>query len=352
MKPKTLILMVVAVTCGLGASYMTSRLLAERQPDVETEKVTILVTKKNLDMGTIIKNVDDLFEEKKFTKGEEPKNAIIKIDDLKKRFLKRSLRQGDHVTNEDLLNDNDGTLQALMAQGYRAVGIRVNLESIAAGFASLPLSRVDIIATVRRATDKDSFSMVLLDNVLVLAADQRTMREENNGAMPATIVTVALKPEDALKVTLAREMGPLSLVLRKYNDTNKTDIARVTVEDIMTNTAGKRDIEENTWVQETSQPPVAKIDIPELPKTEPKSVDVVAKVEVPAAPKGTLHRMRLIEGDRERVVEYWLDDNGQVIQNDVVRSELGGAARPPQMQPRPQGSEPTAQPKGSVNDDN
>ena len=30
MKPKTLILMVVAVTCGLGASYMTSRLLAER----------------------------------------------------------------------------------------------------------------------------------------------------------------------------------------------------------------------------------------------------------------------------------------------------------------------------------
>ena len=29
MKPKTLILMVVAVTCGLGASYMTSRLLAK-----------------------------------------------------------------------------------------------------------------------------------------------------------------------------------------------------------------------------------------------------------------------------------------------------------------------------------
>ena len=42
MKPKTLILMVVAVTCGLGASYMTSRLLAERQPE-DTEKVKILV---------------------------------------------------------------------------------------------------------------------------------------------------------------------------------------------------------------------------------------------------------------------------------------------------------------------
>src|SRR5436305_1695536 len=40
MKPKTLILMVVAVTCGLGASYMTSRLLAERQTD-DTDKVAI-----------------------------------------------------------------------------------------------------------------------------------------------------------------------------------------------------------------------------------------------------------------------------------------------------------------------
>src|SRR2546430_3518288 len=81
MKPKTLILMVVAVTCGLGASYMTSRLLAERQPE-ETEKVPILVLKKNLDMGTTIKKVDDFFEVKQFTKGEEPKNAITKPEEL------------------------------------------------------------------------------------------------------------------------------------------------------------------------------------------------------------------------------------------------------------------------------
>ena len=44
MKPKTLILMVVAVSCGLGASYMTSRLLADREQDVE--KVAVLIAKK------------------------------------------------------------------------------------------------------------------------------------------------------------------------------------------------------------------------------------------------------------------------------------------------------------------
>ena len=58
MKSKTMILMVVAIGCGLAASYMTSRLLAERadSKDQEQEKVTIVVAKQNLSMGTLIKD--------------------------------------------------------------------------------------------------------------------------------------------------------------------------------------------------------------------------------------------------------------------------------------------------------
>ena len=45
MKPKTMILMVVAVACGLAASFMTSRYLAgqNRQPAADEEKVKVLV---------------------------------------------------------------------------------------------------------------------------------------------------------------------------------------------------------------------------------------------------------------------------------------------------------------------
>ena len=51
MKPKTIILMVVAIVCGLAASYMTSRLLADRsKPEVE-EKITVLVASKSLPLG-------------------------------------------------------------------------------------------------------------------------------------------------------------------------------------------------------------------------------------------------------------------------------------------------------------
>jgi Flp pilus assembly protein CpaB len=326
MKPKTLILMVVAVTCGLGASYMTSRLLAERQTSDDGEKVTILVAKKTLDMGVTIKKVEDLFEEKKVTKGEEPKNAIIEPKDLQGRVLKITRKAGDFITGEDLLSDKDIGLSSMMTQGYRAIGIRVTPESIASGLASLPLSRVDLIWTVRRATDKDSSSRILLENVLVLAADSTITRVEGSGAMPASVVTVALKPEDILKVSMARELGTISMVLRKFNDHQKAEVSSVTVEELITGTAGKRETEDDSWVEGTAQPAISKVELPELPKD-------IQPVEV-AKDKGTLHRLRLIEGDKERIVEYWLDDNGQVIHNDVVRSEIGAAPpRPPQVQP-------------------
>ncbi len=46
MKPKTMMLMVVAIGCGLAASYMTSKLLAERNnAQTEEPKVKVLVAK-------------------------------------------------------------------------------------------------------------------------------------------------------------------------------------------------------------------------------------------------------------------------------------------------------------------
>src|SRR5882724_7568696 len=196
MKPKTLVLMVVAVTCGLGASYMTSRLLADRSAD-DSEKIAILVAKKQIDNGATIKIPQDWFEEKLFVKGEEPRNALAKTDDLKGRILKRTLRAGDFIRAEDMLDSKDPQSFAVnLPEGYRAVGQRVNPDSIAGGLASLPHSRVDVIQTVRRGDDKSSYAQVILENVLVLAADAKTTRDAGDNAMPAADVTFALSPED------------------------------------------------------------------------------------------------------------------------------------------------------------
>ena len=156
MKPKTMILLVVAVVCGLGASYMTSRLLAEREDKpaeaAVVEKVTLLVAKKNLEMHTPLKKKpEDFFQEKQFILEDAPKDALKPEDmaKLKDKYLKHGLRKGDHVLLDDVV-ENPLALKDLPI-GMRAIGIPVNAAISYSGFASLPGSHVDIFWTRQAA---------------------------------------------------------------------------------------------------------------------------------------------------------------------------------------------------------
>ncbi|MFO0964769.1 MAG: Flp pilus assembly protein CpaB [Gemmataceae bacterium] len=332
MKPKTIVLMVVAVTCGLGASYMTSRLLAQRSQSETEEKITVFVASKPLDQGRMIKKPEEDFEAKEYLVGSEPKEAITKLDEIKGKVLKRSLRKGDWVSGGDLLSDKDAGIAALMAQGYRAVGVRINMASTASGFATLPLSRVDVYSTVRRGSDRDSFSQVLLENVLVLAVDTNIHRDPEGRAMPGNVVVLALKTEDALKIELAKELGPLSLALRKFNDSSKIDgDLKVTVEKLMTKTVGRDAESAEEYVEGTGQPPIAKTGLPALPKEAPKT----AHIEVAEEPDYKVHRLYIIEGEHHKTVEFFLDAKGQVIPRDVTRSEVSTPPRPTPAPPAP-----------------
>jgi len=330
MKPKTLILMVVAVVCGLGASYMTSRLLAERDdkaPEAPpVEKVTLLVAKKNLTMHTPLKNKpEDFFKEKEFVKDEAPKEALTKesLALLKGKFLKRSLRKDDHVTPDDLLDNNFGL--KTLPNGKLGVGIRVNVEQIAGGFASLPGSHVDIFWITRGNTE--AFAKILLEDVVVLAADSASSVNENGGAMPASVVTVALTQEEALKVTLASSNGELKLMLRNMDDKSTGDKDRLSMTELI---KGKADKPKEIAAEEPPHPGFRqeygrgqKFDEPEAkPEVKP---------EVKQLPKATKHILNIRSGATLKAHEYWLDEQGNVIPEDQLQNfeRLGMSPLPP-----------------------
>jgi pilus assembly protein CpaB len=334
MKPKTLILMVVAIVCGLGASYMTSRLLAERGSEEETAKVSVLVAKKHLDMGTHLKTPAELFEQKVFIRGQEPKTGLSSLDAVKGKFLRRSLRKGDFIAGEDLADEFS---QLPIPPGMRAVGIRVNNDSSAAGWASLPGSRVDIVSTIRRTGDDDgAYSEILLQNVLVLAADGNRGRDgEASGAMPANVVTVALDPKDALKVDLASQMGSLRLILRNPADETNSDATRVTSASLIRGKGYKP--KESAANGGFEPPPVG--DGPSVPVVvAPKQKDEPPPlVEAPVVPT---HTVVVTEGDNTRKVVFQLGKNGEVNKDDVQRApeprvrELPPAAVAPAPAPK------------------
>jgi pilus assembly protein CpaB len=309
MKPKTMILMGLAIVCGLGASYMTSRLLAERNVE-EQEKVKILVAKRVLSVGERLAKPEELFEVKEVTRDNEPPDAIKDLDALKGKMMKQSRNKGDHVTLANLYES--GGLD--IPEGHQAVGCPVNLATTAAGLASLPGSRVDLNLTVRGNNPLEVTTITVLENVLVLAADARTSREGEIIA-PASVVTFALKEKDRLTMVNAKEMGILSLSLRKLNDESKAQTTRVTGKTVL----GIKD-----------DPVVAS-----TPRVTPPSVAeaVTPPTVEPNEPRYTNHSFQIVSPSGVTNVNYRRFENGEIHFDD-------GSNPPPAPQPRQQRTQP------------
>jgi Flp pilus assembly protein CpaB len=201
-------------------SFVTSRRLAERPSRREAERVMVLVAKKSMNMGDTIKVPEDTFGTKAYPRGEEPRNAILDAEQLKGRVVKRPLRANDFVTEDDLLADRDEPWgKQKFAPGYRAVAVRVSNDITAYALANLPNSRVDVISTARRSDSNTTYSKVLIENVLVQSAEACTERDESGKLLPYHVVTLVLRGEDALRVALASELGPLRITQQKMAET-------------------------------------------------------------------------------------------------------------------------------------
>jgi Flp pilus assembly protein CpaB len=216
MKPKTMILMVVAVGCGLGASYMTSKLLADRNvKPQEVQTVPVLVAKVRVAGWQPIKEPEKMFEVKMFPVDVAPKRALGNLADLKDQRLNKPLDETKAVTQDDLLTKEQQTLTDQLQPGQRAVAIKVTTEGIVGGFV-LPGTRVDVICTTRGA---EASSKIVLQNMLVLAVDTQQDRNPEQKSIIAQTVTVAATPAEATRLALASEIGQLRLSLKNHGDT-------------------------------------------------------------------------------------------------------------------------------------
>ncbi len=326
MKSKTLILMVVAIVCGLAASYMTSRVIAERSnKDGEQEKVTVLVARQNLPMGTVLKDPEKLFEEKNFLKGEEPKKAVRTFDVLKSRQLNKPLSAEQFVTTDDITDKDLGGLAATMKKGMRAVGLKVTLENISGGFV-LPHSHVDIVSVVRRS-DTETYAKILLQNVLVLAVDTFDVRPEDKHNINATTVTVQVTPEQAEKLSLATELGSLRLILRSWDDDKSVQTHGVTPKNM---TQGSDKSPEDSLASNDegsrSRKPTWGPKVPDVP-SQPAT-----RTPDPVAPK--VFVMRVYNGESLTTATYTEGEEANV-RIEKTQSDKAPVSKTPRPAPKP-----------------
>jgi len=314
MKPKTMILMVVAVVCGLGASYMTSKLLAERNnQQQEEEQVTVLVAKQKVPQWTQLKEPQKLFEEKIVPKSQAGMKAIGRLEDLKDKRVSVAVKTGDQISTDEVVSAADG-LAMMIPPGHRAYSISVNAATAASGFI-LPNSRVDVVSTVSRG--EQSFAQTILQNVLVLAVNQTAVVDGQTTAMMANTVTVAVTPDDVQALSLAGSQSELKLSLRPIGESEIVNNKKTTVNDV-----GKKSPVYGLPGTEGTKPSGI-FTVPTLPETKPEDVakSEPKKVEEPKAeePKKERSEARSVprDDDHQRQGE---PGEGPVLQERGRRS--------------------------------
>jgi pilus assembly protein CpaB len=123
-----------------------------------------------------------------------------------------------------------GGLSAVIAEGKRAMTVRVNDVVGVAGFA-LPGNYVDVMVNAQQDKNKGEegkqISKTVLEHVLVLAVAQEAGRDDTKPRV-VSAVTLELTLEDSEKLDLARSVGTLSLVLRNQVDKNTVSTAGIT----------------------------------------------------------------------------------------------------------------------------
>ena len=225
---KAIGLIVFALVIGLAAAaYATG--WVSRQASVASNKIVVAAV--DIELGSKVNA--EMLSSVDWPSGSVPSGAFKETKQVQDRIVKASVLRGEPLLERKLAPAGTlGGLSAVIAEGKRAMTVRVNDVVGVAGFA-LPGNYVDVMVNAQQDKEKDKaeegkqISKTVLERVLVLAVAQEAGRDDTKPKV-VSAVTLELSPQDSEKLDLARSVGTLSLVLRNQVDQKTVATAGVT----------------------------------------------------------------------------------------------------------------------------
>ncbi len=230
--PLSLVLGVAAVQSG--RSWMDRQMnarLASLQTDKAVKPIafsTIVVAAKPLRFGSDIRPAE--LKEIAWPAGDLPPGSYSKVTDIFKEEGRRvalaAIENNEPVLATKMTGPGQkANLAALIENGMKAVTVRVDDVVGVAGFV-LPGDRVDILLT-RAVKDKEAFADNILQNLRVLAIDQKADDRLDKPAI-ARAVTLEVTTDQAQRLIVAQKVGTLTMVLRPIGEAGVEPGKRVT----------------------------------------------------------------------------------------------------------------------------
>jgi len=300
MKPKSMLLLVLALGCGLVASIGISQVLERRNggPVVETKEIYVAAS----DIGMNERLSEELLE--KLVKLEPwpvekiPQGAITDQQKLVDKRARTKIFAGDVLLEQKFTDKNSSVIEEL-PPGYRVSYVPVDASSGA--LLIRPGDRVDVQWSYNRNPDaglQSSGVRTILEDIRVFATDSQSQRmADDDTARITQTVSLMVTPEQAHLLTLASRHGEIRLLPRHPDDKSGTlaGAGDVTLEDIFgTTQQGDRENERESVddSKEEDNDPAA---TPSLPNT---------LAGQPQVEEDEPFRMVLFEGSNRREITF------------------------------------------------
>ncbi|MFV0645262.1 MAG: Flp pilus assembly protein CpaB [Sphingomonadaceae bacterium] len=233
MDRKKLILLLGALVVAIGTALAARSMFAgAASPNAEAAAPVptgpkVLVAQRVLPAGTIITAdaisyqpwPEGLVKDAYYLEGTSDTSKLLGT------VVRHPITAGEPVTQGSLVAPGDrGFLAAALSPGMRAVTVPVSDNTGVAGFV-FPGDRVDLVLTQSVKGEGEGAALkaseTILRNIRVLATDQSTTQEKEDGKTVVhtfRTVTLEVTPKIAEKVAVAQTIGTLSLSLRSLGD--------------------------------------------------------------------------------------------------------------------------------------
>jgi pilus assembly protein CpaB len=220
MRMKSLILIFIALGCGLVASIGISQVMERgggTGPVLESEQ--ILVALVDIDAGSKLDVNNIRLEE--WPKNKVPEAAIRRVDDAKGKFAVPRFFKGEPIVATRISETANGVAE-LIPEGYRAIPVKMEEDTVMKAIS--PGDRVDVSVFLKKDNNEIFKTGVfpIIRNVQIFAVNSNTERtiDAKGGEAAFRTVSLLVKEKQVGELELAKRVGSIQLSLRRRNESD------------------------------------------------------------------------------------------------------------------------------------
>lgn len=218
--------LLIALALGLCAGVVAWLSIKSKEHRIKDkwQTVNVLCAKVDIPEGTeldqdmiAVKEMPTQFVTESFIKVDE--DGSLKSDSPVGQRVMVPLKAGDPILVSHFESAREADFSTMINPKGRAVTIDVQ-EKTAVGLWVRPNDHVDVIGNFRDPENQQLKTVTLLQNVVVLATGRITANTTyvSDEEKKFQTVTLLVLPEEAEILTLAQELGSLTLLLRNPDD--------------------------------------------------------------------------------------------------------------------------------------